>query len=308
MTQPLTVLAHPTPVPARAWLVILIGVLATSFAAIFIRFAHSEGIPSLAIAAGRLTLAALALTPFALRQHIPALRALTRGELLLAAISGVLLAVHFASWIASLEYTSVLVSVVLVCTSPLWVALLERLAFQVRLHPPVLAGLVIAIAGGVLIGAGGSDSAAPGRAPVLGGLLALAGAVAMACYLVIGRKLRAKLPLLPYVWLVYGCAALALLAAVALTQTPLAGYSSQGYLWIVLLALVPQLIGHSSLNYALRYLSATYVSIATQMEPIGSAIAAFLFFGEQPAALQIVGSAAILAGVIIAGYARKPSP
>ncbi|MFO7323143.1 MAG: DMT family transporter [Chloroflexota bacterium] len=308
MTQPQSIPARPPVVPPRAYAVIVIGILATSFAAIFIRFAQNEGLPSLSIAAGRLVLASLLLTPFALLRHGTALRGLTRGELALAAVSGALLAVHFASWIASLEYTTVLVSVVLVSTGPLWVALLEFVALGVRLRPPVLVGLAIAIAGGVLIGFGGGESAASGPAPVMGGLLALVGAIAMACYLIIGRKLRVKLSLLPYVWLVYSGAAITLLVAVALTGTPLAGYRPHAYLWIALLAIVPQLVGHSSLNYALRYLSATYVSITTQMEPIGSAIAAFIILREQPSAMQVLGSLAIVIGVIVATYAQQVKP
>ncbi len=132
----------------------------------------------------------------------------------------------------------------------------------------------------------------------------MAGAVAFACYLVIGRSVRDKLPLLPYIWLVYGFGGLILLVVIALTGTPITGYSSNAYLIILLIALVPQLIGHSSFNYAVRFVSATYVGIATQMEPLGSAIAAFFMFQEVPLPLQIVGSAAILLGVIMATIAQ----
>ncbi len=290
--------------PPHAVLFLAIGLIAMSFASILIRYAQTDGVPSLFIAAGRLTAAALILTPFALSRHWAVLRMLRRGDLLLAGTSGALLALHFATWIASLEYTSVLVSVVLVSTSPLWVALLEWVFLRARLRPLVIAGLVVAILGGVFIGlAGGSTMT--GSDPTLGGALALTGAVAIALYLVIGRKLRARLPLLPYIWLVYGCAAVALLLAVAVTGTSVTGYSTQSYVWILLLALLPQLIGHSSLNYALRYLSATFVSIVTQMEPVGSALLAFVVFREQPAPLQIAGSAAILAGILLATFGQK---
>jgi drug/metabolite transporter (DMT)-like permease len=302
---------RPTSRPAmtpQAYAFILIGLIAISCASIFIRFAQDNGLPSLVIAAGRLTLAALVLTPVTLRQHRPLLRTLHRQDLLLAAASGVLLAIHFATWIASLEHTTVLVSVVLVASSPLWVALLEVVFLRARLRPIVVIGLLVALAGGVLIGVGGSGEFAAGRNPLLGGGLALIGALAIAVYFVIGRKLRARLPLVPYIWLVYGCAAITLLLAVLVTTTPVTGYPSEGYFWVVLLALVPQLIGHSSLNYALRYLSATYVSIATQMEPVGSAIAAFVLLRETPAALQIVGSLAILVGVLFASYGQQAQP
>jgi len=295
-------------IPTRVYLVLVAGIAAVSFAAIFIRYAMNEGIPSAAIAAGRLTISALILTPLALRGHADVLRALTRADLLLAAISGFILAVHFATWIASLEYTSVLISVVFVGTGPLWVALLEVVFLRARLARLVVIGLLIAFAGGMVIGlAGGAESAFSGDT-IMGGLLALAGAVAIAVYLVIGRKLRGKLPLVPYIWLVYGFAAIFLLLLVFVTGTPLTGYSAQGYLWIVLLALVPQLIGHSSFNYALKFVSATYISISTQMEPIGSAIAAFLLFNETPTTTQIYGSAAILVGVFLATIGQQSNP
>jgi drug/metabolite transporter (DMT)-like permease len=295
----------PARTPAQVYAFVLLGVLATSTAAIFIRFAQGEGLPSLVIAAGRLTLAALLLTPFALRAHRPELAALKRNDLILGAASGLFLAIHFATWIASLEYTSVLISVVFVSTSPLWVALLELVFLRVRLGALVWIGLVIALVGGVAIGIAGDSAADIGSNPVLGGGLALAGAVTIAVYLVIGRKLRAKLSLLPYIWVVYSFAAAFLVAFVILAGLPLTGYAPDGLIWIVLLALVPQLVGHSSFNYALRYLPATFISIATQMEPIASAALALLIFREQPTAAQGVGSLAILAGVLLAIWGQN---
>lgn len=297
--------------PPQLYLIVLAGVAAVSFAAIFIRFAQAEGVPSPLIAAGRLTIAALLITPTALRRHSDALKGLDRRDLLLAAASGLILAIHFATWIASLEYTSVLISVVFVTTSPLWVALLEVTFLRARLGRLVVIGLLIALAGGMLIGLAGNNdtSTAVDGGSLYGGLLALAGAVAIAIYLVIGRKLRAKLSLTPYIWLVYSFAALFLLVMLALSGMPVTGYSASGYLWIVLLALIPQLIGHTSFNYALRFVPATFVSIMTQMEPIGSAVAAFIIFRETPLPLQVVGSAAIFVGVTLAtrGQSQKPS-
>lgn len=287
---------------------LLLGLLGIALSAIFIRYAQGEALPSLFIAAGRLILAALILTPFTLRSHRADLAALSRRDLLLAAAAGIILALHFITWIASLGYTSVLVSVVLVTTSPLWVALIEYLFLRVHLRRAVIGGLLIAFLGGLLIGAGGGSEVSAGSSPVLGGALALAGAVAFACYLVLGRNLRAKLPLLPYIWLVYGFAAIFLLILVIVTATPVTGYSTTGYLMIALLAIFPQLIGHSSFNFVLRYLSATYVSIVSQIDPILSAIAAYFAFGEVPLPLQVVGSAAILIGVVVATLAQdKPA-
>lgn len=298
--------AATTSIPTRVYTFLAAGVFSASLAAIFIRFAHAEGMSSAFIAAGRLTLSALILTPFVLRSHRPALTQLSRADLLLALASGLLLALHFATWVASLEYTTVLISVVLVGTSPLWSALFEVVFLRARLHRLVVIGLLIAFAGGLLIGlAGGGDDGSSSNV-LLGSVLSLAGAVTFAIYLVIGRKLRAKLSLMPYIWLVYSFAAVFLVALMFLGggEVQITGFSATGYLMLLLLAVVPQLIGHTSFNYALRYLSATFVGIATQLEPIGSALVAYALFREVPLPLQIVGSLAILAGVILASFGQ----
>jgi drug/metabolite transporter (DMT)-like permease len=262
--------------------------------------------PSAFIAAGRLTVSALILTPLALRSHRAEIAGLRGADLLLALASGLLLAIHFATWIASLEYTSVLISVVLVGTSPLWSALFEVLFLRAHLQRLVVIGLLTAFGGGMLIGLAGGDSASA-SASLFGGLLSLAGAATFAIYLVIGRNLRGRLSLVPYIWLVYGFAAIFLCVLALGSGTPVTGYSPTAYFMILLLALVPQLIGHSSFNYSLRYLSATFVGIATQTEPIGSALIAYFVFNEVPLPLQIVGSAAILIGVVVASLEQDTS-
>ncbi len=290
-----------TQTPLRVYGFLAVGIMAASVAAIFVRYAMDEGMPSTFIAAGRLTLSALILTPLALSSHRPEIAGLTRTDLLLAAASGLILAIHFATWIASLEYTSVLVSVVLVGTSPLWSALFEVFFLHARLSRAVVMGLLVAFAGGVLISlAEGGSSTAPMNDTVFGAVLSLAGAVTFAIYLVIGRRLRGKLSLVPYIWLVYGFAAIFLLILAVVSGVSFTGYSTNGYLMIVLLALVPQLIGHTSFNYAVKFFTATVVGIATQVEPISSALFAYILFNEVPVPLQILGSAAILVGVLVA--------
>lgn len=307
MSQPATTLSTQTP--SQVYFVLFMGVLAASCAAIFIRFAQADGMPSPVIAAGRLLLSALLLTPLALRRHRTDLRVLSRSDLLLAMGAGLFLAIHFATWIASLEYTSILISVVFVSTGPLWVALLEWVFLRARFARLVVSGLAIAFVGGLVIGVTGStDSAGAGQAPILGGGLALAGAVAFALYLIIGRRLRAKMALLPYVWIVYSFAAAFLVGLVGMGGHPISGFSATSYIWVVVLALVPQLIGHTSFNYALRYLPATFISIAGQMEPIGSAILALIIFNELPTPLQGVGSAAVIIGVLLAILGGRTQP
>ena len=244
------------------------GILAVSTASIFIRFAQAAGAPSLVIAAYRLTLASLLLAPIALTRYRSELRGLTRRELAFGLLSGVFLALHFAVWITSLEYTSVASSVVLVTTTPLWVALLSPLVLRERVGTAAFIGLALALTGGAIVGLSdvctwkaGVTSCPPaasffGGTAFLGDFLALFGAWMAAGYMLMGRKLRAKMSLIPYIFVVYGMAAVALIAIMfAMGKSPV-GYPPLTYLWFVLLALIPQLLGHTTFNWALAYLPA----------------------------------------------------
>ena len=289
---------------------LLIAILAVSTASLFIRFAQSGGAPSLVIAAIRLTIATLILSPIALYRHRTELGNLSRRAWTLGIVSGIFLAIHFATWITSLEYTSVASSVVFVATGPLWVAILSPMLLNERLSRIAVIGLILALVGGTVIGLSdacvwNSGLQCPELGQILqgrtvwGNFLALCGAWAISGYLIIGRKVRAKMSLIPYIFLVYGIAAIVLiLFMVASKQSPL-GYSTSTYGWIFLLAAVPQLIGHSTFNWLLKYLSATMVAVTTLAEPIGSAILAFIFLKETPALAVIAGGVLILFGIYL---------
>jgi len=290
-------------------------ILAVSTASIFIRFAQADA-PSLVIAALRLTFASLALAPFALTRHRAELRALTRRELLLGLLSGLFLAIHFATWISSLEYTTVASSVVFVSTGPLWVALLSPFFLREPLTRPVLIGMSLALIGGIVVALSDACSwnnglVCPSMNQILrgrmlfGNFLALVGAWMVAGYLMIGRKLRAKMSLVPYISLVYGMAAVCLLVVVFVARESLFGYHWLTYVWILLLALVPQLIGHSTYNWALAYLSAALVAVMTLGEPIGSSILAFFILQEAPTITVLAGGALILVGIYLSTQGNK---
>jgi drug/metabolite transporter (DMT)-like permease len=296
--------------PRGVPIAIIIAILAVSTASIFIRFAQREA-PSLVIAALRLTFASLFLAPVALTRYRNELRKLTRADLLLGLLSGIFLAIHFATWISSLEYTSVASSVVFVSTGPLWVALLSPIFLKESLTKSVLVGMLLALFGGTVIGLGDSCQLENGLVcppfsqfvrgtAFLGNFLALTGAWTVAGYLIIGRRLRAGMSLIPYIFVVYGAAAIVLLIIMFTVGQHPGGYSSMFYVWIILMALVPQLIGHSTYNWALRYLPAALVSITTLGEPIGSAVLAYFILSETPSLLTIFGGVLILAGIYVA--------
>ena len=298
MTDSAQVVPASTVSSWRPYSVLAIGLLATSFAAIFIRLAQEDKAPSLVLAAARLCVASAVLTPLVLRRHRDELRALTVSDLRWAFLSGVVLGLHFAAWISSLEYTAVVNSVTLVDTNPLWVALLAPVFLREKPGRWAIIGLCLALGGGVLVAMSGGTGNPPTRhAPLLGDALALVGALMAAVYFLIGRRLRARLGVIVYIWLVYSAAAIILVLAVALSGQQVAGLPGQVYLWMLLMGLVPQLIGHSAFNYALGYLPAAFVSLVTLGEPIGSGALAILLLNEWPVALQLLGSALILVGI-----------
>jgi drug/metabolite transporter (DMT)-like permease len=284
--------------------------LAVSTAAIFIRYAQKD-VPSLVIAAVRLTIAALILAPVALTHHRDELARLSRRELGLGLLAGFFLSLHFATWISSLEYTSVASSVVLVSTTPLWVALFSPLVLKESISRTTVIGLMLALVGGTVVGLSDTCSWQSGLVcPPLaefakgqgfwGNFLALAGAWMGAGYLLIGRRLRSRMSLIPYIFVVYGMAAISLIILMlAAGQSPF-GYPPITYLWLLLLALVPQLLGHSTFNWALRYLPASFVAVTLLGEPIGSTILAYLILREAPSMLEIIGGVLILAGIYVA--------
>lgn len=287
-------------------------ILAISTASIFIRFAQVEGVPSIVIAALRLTFAVLLLMPIALSRHFDEIKNFTSTQWILGMVSGIFLAIHFATWISSLEFTTVASSAVFVSTGPLWVALLSPLLLNEKLSRLALIGLGISIFGGAIVGLADAcawnhglvcaetQSIFQGRA-MWGNFLALAGAWAVTVYLIIGRKLRAGVSLIPYIFLVYGMAAITLIIMMFSSGNTPFGYAPKAYGWIFLLAAIPQLIGHSTYNWSLKYMPASLVSITILGEPIGSAILAFFILHESPSPLTYLGGALILVGIYLAG-------
>jgi drug/metabolite transporter (DMT)-like permease len=300
----------------KPYIILFIGILAVSSASIFIRFAQQE-VNSLTIAAYRLTLAVLILAPFCLRKfkrevlHQPWK---TKGLLLL---SGGFLACHFALWISSLEHTSVASSVVLVATTPIWVAILSPVFLKERGNKWVVLGLAIAMIGSALVGLSSGCvfwkpdgncsilSSFTSRENLLGNLMALGGAFFSCGYLIVGRKVRSTISFESYLFTVYGTAAIVLLLLAIVTKAPLTGFPAINLIWLAALAALPQVIGHSSFNWALKYLPASYVSIALLGEPVGSVLLAMALLRESPVPLEIIGGILILAGILVATRTQK---
>lgn len=294
--------------PAAPYLLVGLGIVAVSTASLLIRFSQ-EYVSSITIAAFRLGLSSLILLPYALIKHNREMRDLSWADLKYVLLAGLLLAIHFASWITSLEYTSVASSVVLVTTTPLWVALLAPIFLGEKTPRIAFAGMVVALLGGVIIALsdvcvwvpGGisceGEPANLGSKTLLGDFLALFGAVAAASYLMIGKHLRNRISLTPYIFLVFSASAIFLVLAMLIMDGIPPIYPGKVYLWLFLLALIPQLLGHSIFNWSLKYLPTGYVAVNLLGEPVGSTILAYFFLNETPPAVKIIGAILILAGI-----------
>ena len=278
------------------WLTLSLAVLFVSSGAILVRLAAA---PPLAVSFYRVAIASLILLPFAhrdARRSWPVLDA-RRRALLLAA--GLALALHFATWIASLSYTTVASSVILVNTAPLFAIALSRLFLHEKPSLVVQVAIPIAFAGAALI-AFGDWTGSPGS--LLGNGLALAGAVTLAVYQVVGRGLRDALPLNAYVLAVWSVAACALAVLARSSGVLLGGYSVRAWLLFTALAIVPTLAGHGLINKSLRSFPAPTVGLFLLGEPLIASILAWLVFHEMPGPWALAGGAVVLAalGLVLA--------
>jgi len=280
--------------PFNPSLALISGVLAVSTGAIFAKLAEA---PALVIAAYRVGLASLILAPIAWWKARDEIMGLELREYVLAMLSGLFLALHFTTWISSLSYTSVANSVVLVNTNPLWVGILTPLISKDRLTLMTKIGIVISVIGGAIIGAG--DFATGGQA-LWGDFLALLGSICAAIYLLLGRNLRRNLSLLTYVIICYGSAAIILWALVILLGLQVVGFSSATYWAFAGMALISQIIGHTSYNWALRWFSAGLIAVSLLGEPIGATILAYIIFNETLTWTKFVGGGLILAAIYLA--------
>jgi len=282
-----------------------VGVVAVSASPVLVRVGH---LPALSLAFWRCLAGAALLAPFALgpgRARV-SLATPETGRLLLA---GALLAVHFALFNASLSFTTVASSAVLVSCSPLFVGLGARFAGE----PPscrAWLGILAATAGAVVVGLGDVGAVRLGPRALLGDAMAFAGAAAIAGYLLIGRSVRQRLPLATYAASVYGAAAAVLLPACLLTGARLGGYRAGSWLVLAGIVIGPQLLGHTVFNGLLSTVTASTVAVVILTEPVGATLLAWVLFSEVPTTWFWLGAPLVLSGIWLAaaGAARQPTP
>jgi len=275
------------------YLAVLVGVFAISFSALFVRLASA---PAMIIATYRLLFTFLMLAPFTLLRHRSDLGLLSGRERGLAALSGLFLALHFVTWFASLRYTSIASSVVLVTIQPVFVVIGSWVFFRERISRLAMLGGLLALSGSFIIGA--SDFQLDMRA-FWGDLLALLAALLVSGYLLVGRRLRSGVSLPAYTFFTYGSSSLVLLLATLASRTPLYPYPASDWLLFLALALVCTVLGHTVFNWVLRYVQASVVSVSILGEPLGAIVWASLFLREFPTLRQVIGAGFIFCGLFL---------
>jgi drug/metabolite transporter (DMT)-like permease len=286
-------------------LVLLVAVLAMSWSGPLIKFATA---PAQVVSAWRLVFAVgfIALMLVVRRTPVSAAK-LARGEWLLAGAAGVMLALHFWSWIASLRYTTVASSVALVSMQPIFVAAFSGALLHEKATRTQWTGILIACIGAVVVGIGDArgESGELSRSALFGDTLALIGCLLVSGYYVIGRRLRQRLDLWVYTFIVYGIAAAVLIVVIgADPATRLTGYPRTDWWVFIAVAAGPMLLGHTGINYALRYVRAYVANIAILGEPVGATIIAWLLLREAPSALTLAGAVMIGTGILLGARGR----
>ncbi len=293
MPIPTSTPSSPRPSSVALWTTVFIATLAIASASILVRLADA---PPLPIAAYRVSIAAGFLGLSLVLRRKPECPRPTRPALVAAALSGLFLAFHFAFWITSLTLTSIASSVTLVSTAPFFVAVISSVYLKERFRPIFLAGIVLTLIGSAVIAGLDADHSATA---FQGDLLSILGAIMAAGYLVSGKVARRSLALSTYALASYGTAALILLAVCVLSSQPLTGFTAKTYAALLLLALVPQLIGHTAFNWTLRFLSPTTVSVLILGEPIGATFLGRVIFGETVGLSKALGLFVLGLGIVL---------
>lgn len=275
------------------YLAVMVGVLAVSFSSLFVKLSTA---PSIIIATYRLVFTFLILAPYSVAVKSKDILNLSRRQVVLAALSGIFLALHFVTWFTSLKYTSVASSVVIVTTQPIFVVLGSYLFFGEKISAKSMIGGVLAFAGSTFVGAADFEL---GTRALFGDALALLAAVMVSGYMLIGRSLRSEVNLPAYTFVTYGSSSLVLVLSSILAGQALAPYTLKNWLLFLALAVVCTVFGHTVFNWALRYVQASFVAVGVLGEPVGAIFWAFLFLAETPTAHQLIGGTLIIAGIFI---------
>ncbi len=286
----------------RPELIIIVAVIACSFGSIFIRFSDAE---PLAIAFYRLLFTTLLLAPLVMLKEREEIVRLGRRRLVFIAAIGLVLSFHFSMWVTSLEYTTVASSVILVTAHPILVGTISHFFLKDKLSRLNFIGIFVAIGGVVVLTLGDFETGTFSDNMLLGDILAFLAGLCAGFYILGGRRMRRDLPVATYAFMVYLFATAFLLFQCLATGTKIYPMPGNEYLLFLAMALIPGILGHTLYNWSLKHVTATIVSVSLLGEPIGSSILAFLLLEETPGMFVFIGGPVVLAGILMASYAKK---
>ncbi|KZE36523.1 hypothetical protein AV656_15420 [Bhargavaea cecembensis] len=279
--------------PIHPYIPIMVGVITLAFSAIFVKLVSAD---SGVTAFYRMLFSVLVMAPAFLLKYRHEVKLISKRDWLFSVIAGVFLAFHFILWFESLNYTSVASSTVLVTLQPIFAFAGTYLFFKEKLTLKTILSGLIAIGGSVLISWG--DFRLGGEA-FFGDMLALAACALITGYLLFGQDVRKRISLITYTFIVYSVSTIAIFFYVIAAGERFGPYPAMDWFWFAMLAILPNLFGHTLFNWSLRYVSTNVISIAILFEPVGAAVLAYYIFNETLIPTQIVGGLIVLAGITL---------
>ena len=275
------------------YVAIAIGVISVSLSAIFVKLSSAE---SAVIAFYRMLFSVLIMSPVFLLKYKSELKLLQKRDWIFSIVAGVFLAFHFILWFESLNYTSVASSTVLVTLQPIFAFVGTYLFFKEKVAFQSIVAVIVAISGSLLISWG--DFRVSGAA-LYGDGLALIACAFITGYLLFGQDVRKRLSLMTYTMVVYSVSTITLFFYVVFTGQSFGPYETIDWFWFLMLAIVPNLLGHTLFNWSLKWVSTNTISIAILFEPVGAAILAFFIFNEKLILSQVIGGIIVILGILM---------
>ena len=279
--------------PINPYIPIIIGIISVSLSAIFVKLSSAD---SGIIAFYRMFFTVLLMSPIFFYKYLHELKLLTRKQWLFSTIAGIFLAFHFILWFESLNYTSVASSTVLVTLQPIFAFVGTYIFFKEKVSIKGMIGALIAIGGSVLIAWG--DFKISGQA-LYGDILALVACALVTAYFLFGQEVRKHLSLMTYTMVVYSISTIVLFVYCVIKEESFGPYVSNEWIIFLLLAIIPNLLGHNMFNWAIKYVSANVISVSILFEPIGAAILAFFIFNENLTHFQLIGGGIVIVGIML---------
>lgn len=284
---------------AKAYLALAIGIITVSFSAIFVRLADA---PSSVTAFYRMFFSVVMMAPLFIMKYRHELKEIRKRDWTYSIIAGFFLALHFVLWFESLRFTSVASSTVLVTLQPLFAFLGTYIFFKEKLSFRAIISGILAVVGSFVISWG--DFRISGLA-LWGDILALIACLLVTVYLLFGQDVRSRLSLITYTFIVYGVSSVTLFLYVLVSGDSFVSYDSTQWMYFILLAIFPTLLGHTMFNYALKWVSTSVISVTILFEPIGASILAYYLLAEKIFSYQVIGGVIVIIGICLFMFTNK---